>query len=326
MIETVLEVSNLGVEFQLHRRKFKVIEDISFSVNMGETLGVVGESGSGKSITMLAVMELLPWTARVTSGSVMFKGIDLLRDENIAKVRGKDMAMVFQDPMSSLNPSLKIKTQLTEVLIEHEKLSFYDAYGRSLQMLKLVGMADAKSVMERYPFELSGGMRQRVMIAMAMLCKPSLLIADEPTTSLDVTIQAQILELLRDLKEKFRTSVIFISHDMRIISEIADKVVVMYAGKIMEKSDRILFFKQPLHPYSKGLLMSVPDHKNSHSKRLYTIKGDPPNPTEFSKGCRFAPRCPYADKRCFEFSPPLYQVKNSFVSCWLYSREKENVK
>ncbi len=325
-MDKILEVSNLEVEFQLHRKKFKVVEDISFSVNMGETLGVVGESGSGKSITMLSIMGLLPWTARVTSGSVTFKGIDLLEDENITKVRGKDITMVFQDPMSSLNPSLKIKTQLTEVLIEHEKLSFNDAYSRSLQMLNLVGMADAKSVMERYPFELSGGMRQRVMIAMAMLCKPSLLIADEPTTSLDVTIQAQILELLRGLKEKFRTSVIFISHDMRIISEIADKVIVMYAGKIMEKSDRILFFKQPLHPYSKGLLMSVPDRKAGNSKRLYTIKGDPPNPTEFSKGCRFAPRCPYASKKCFEISPPLHQVKSSFVSCWLYSHERESVR
>lgn len=325
-MEKILEVSNLEVEFQLHRRRFKVVEGINFSINMEETVGVVGESGSGKSVTMLSIMGLLPWTARITSGSVMFKGIDLLKNNNISKVRGKDIAMVFQDPMSSLNPSLKIKTQLTEVLIEHEKLSFNDAYNRSLQMLKLVGMADAEGVMELYPFELSGGMRQRVMITMAMICRPSLLIADEPTTSLDVTIQAQILELFKELKEKFGTSVIFVSHDMRVISEIADKVIVMYAGKIMEKSDRVPFFKQPLHPYSKGLLMSVPHPENGGSKRLYTIEGDPPNPTKFPNGCRFAPRCPYASKKCFEFSPPLYQVGNSFVSCWLYSRKKENVK
>jgi len=315
----LLEVKDLVVEFSLPEGKIRAPDGISFEVEREEVLGIVGESGSGKSATALAIMGLVPSPpGRVVSGKILFEGKDVSR--NIHELRGKEISMVFQNPLNSLNPSLKIGVQLMEVLQEHLNMNEKEAWNRSVGVLKMMGIPDPETMMNRYPFEFSGGMRQRVMIAMAMLCEPKLLIADEPTTALDVTIQAQILKLFRKLKESSKASIIFISHDLSVIAQIADRVVVMYAGKIVEKAKINDIFEHPLHPYTKGLLKSIPSFYKKRKSRFHSIPGNVPNLMNPPKGCRFHPRCSDALTLCQEKEPPFFKVNGSYVSCWLYRR------
>ena len=313
----LLEVKNLTVEFHIPEGVLKALDGISFMLNEGEVLGIVGESGSGKSTTALSIMNLLPApSGRIKEGEIFFKGEPLL--EKIDELRGKDISMVFQNPLNSLNPSLKIGQQLMEVLQEHMGMSEEKAWDESIATLKMMGIPDPETMMNRYPFEFSGGMRQRAMIAMAMLCRPKLLIADEPTTALDVTIQAQILRIFKRLKKATQTSIIFISHDLSVIAQIADRVLIMYAGKILEISSVRDLFKRPLHPYTQGLLKSIPSFSKEKGKKLYSIPGNVPNLLNPPSGCVFHPRCPYTKEICNLETPPNFKVGNSTVSCWLF--------
>ncbi len=317
----VLTVEDLTVEFKLPEGKLRAPDGISFSVGEREVLGIVGESGSGKSVTALSLMGLIPSPpGTVKAGKMEFMGEDLLKEaENI---RGKRISMVFQNPLNSLNPSMKIGAQLVEVLVNHMNMSKIEAKEKSILMMKSLGIPSPENLMNRYPFEYSGGMRQRIMIAMAMLCNPKLLIADEPTTALDVTIQSQILYLFRELKQKFETSLIFITHDLGVIAQIADRVMVMYAGKQVENASVEEIFKNPKHPYTFGLLDSVPKLiPEKRKERLLSIKGNVPGLLEPPKGCRFHPRCSRAMKICAEEEPPAFKVDSSTVWCWLYKSE-----
>lgn len=315
----LLEVRNLTVEFHTPEGRIKALNDVSFTLNEGEVLGIVGESGSGKSTAALAIMHLLPEpSGRITGGEILFRGEPL--SERIEELRGKDITMVFQNPLNSLNPSLRIGKQLMEVLEEHLGMDEKTAWKESVETLRLMGIPDPETMMDRYPFEFSGGMRQRVMIAMAMLCKPQLLIADEPTTALDVTIQAQILKLFKQLRRITNTSIIFISHDLSVIAQIADRVLIMYAGKVLEMSDVRNIFKNPLHPYTQGLLKSIPSFSKSKGKRLHSIPGNVPNLIDPPSGCVFHPRCPYRMEICEREFPPVFEVNGTKVNCWLYGK------
>lgn len=294
----LLEVKDLRVEFKVQDGTVKAVNGLSFRLYNKEVISIVGESGSGKSQTMLAIMGLLASNGKI-SGSVKFKGQELvgLKASELNKIRGNEIAMIFQDPMTSLNPYLKISSQMTEVLILHKNMSYKEALAESIKILEFVKIPDAKNRIHLYPHEFSGGMRQRVMIAMALLTKPKLLIADEPTTALDVTVQAQILELLKDLKEKFEMSIIFITHDMGVVANISDRVNVMYGGWLMEKGDIKDVFKNPAHPYTKALLDTIPslDHDGG---RLKTIAGEPPNLLKLPAGCPFQSRCEHKTDKC----------------------------
>ena len=315
----LLEVEDLMVEFSLPEGKIRAPDGISFEVDYEEVLGIVGESGSGKSATALAIMGLIPSPpGKVVRGKLTFEGKDILK--NAHDLRGKEIAMVFQNPLNSLNPSLKIGIQLIEVLQEHLNMKEEEAWKRSVRILRMMGIPDPETMMNRYPFEFSGGMRQRVMIAMAMLCEPKLLIADEPTTALDVTTQAQILKLFRELKRSLKTSIIFISHDLSVIAQIADRVIVMYAGKIVEKARIEDIFENPLHPYTRGLLKSIPSFYKERKSRFHSIPGNVPNLMKPPEGCRFHPRCSHASEICREKEPPFFKVNETHVSCWLYRR------
>lgn len=327
MSQDLLQIENLKTVFQNTKSVVTVVDDISFSIKKGETLALVGESGCGKSMTSLSIMGLLPGTGKVAEGKILFEGDDLTKKsiDGISKIRGNKITMIFQEPMTSLNPVLKIGDQMTEGLMLHHKLSRKEAEERAIERLKLVGFARAVEIMNEYPHQLSGGMRQRVMIAMAMATDPKLLIADEPTTALDVTIQAQVLELMRDVKSKFDTSILLITHDLGVVAEMADRVVVMYAGKIVEEASVYDVFEKPSHPYTEGLLKSVPNLEADQT-RLYSIRGNVPTPDEFPKGCRFAPRCDKAMSHCFDHAPDLYQVgENHQVRCFLHHPEKETL-
>lgn len=318
----LLEVKNLTVDFHIPEGILRALDGISFTLREGEVLGIVGESGSGKSTTALAIMNLLPTpSGKIKKGEIFFKDEPLLA--NIDKLRGKEITMVFQNPLNSLNPSLKIGQQLIEVLQEHMGMNEKEALLESIETLKMMGIPAPETMIDRYPFEFSGGMRQRVMIAMAMLCKPQLLIADEPTTALDVTIQAQILRIFKNLRKSTRTSIIFISHDLSVIAQIADRVLIMYAGKILETSEVKNLFKNPLHPYTQGLLKSIPAFSKTEGKKLYSIPGNVPNLLDPPSGCVFHPRCPYIKEICKKAAPPLFKVGNSNVSCWLYKGADE---
>lgn len=307
----ILSVNDLKTYFHTDDGVVKAVDGISFELSKGETLGIVGESGSGKSVTNLSVMRLIPEPpGEIAGGSVIFDGIDVLGQpiDEVRKIRGRRIAMIFQDPMTSLNPFLKISTQLMEVTQLHLGHSKQQAREHAVKMLKTVGLSDAEERMESYPHEFSGGMRQRVMIAMALSCDPELLIADEPTTALDVTIQAQILELIKDLKARMGTSVILISHDLGVVAGMTDKIIVMYAGKVFEQAPTRELFAAPANPYTKGLLKSVPDPAHEQGKELYQIPGLPPDVAHLPPGCPFAERCDRAEDICRKEFPPFVEL------------------
>ena len=308
---TILSVNDLRTYFQTEDGVVKAVDGITFTLEKGETLGIVGESGSGKSVTNLSVMRLIPEPpGKIVGGDIVFDGIDVrgLSIDEVRKIRGKRMAMIFQDPMTSLNPFLKISTQLMEVTQLHLGHTKEQAYKHAIKMLETVGIPDAEKRVVGYPHEFSGGMRQRVMIAMALSCDPELLIADEPTTALDVTIQAQILELIKDLKSRMGTSVILITHDLGVVAGMTDKIIVMYAGKVFEQAPTGELFKTPANPYTKGLLRSVPDPAHEQGKELYQIPGLPPDVAHLPPGCPFAERCERAEDICRREFPPFVQI------------------
>ena len=315
----MLEVRGLTTFFATERGLFRAVDGVSFSVGRGRTVGLVGESGCGKSVTSLSVMGLIPSPpGRVDGDAILFEGRDVLRlsaDER-RHLRGGKMAMIFQEPMTSLNPVHTIGRQIVEGICAHTDLSFQAARDRAVEMMELVRIPAASARFEDYPHRLSGGMRQRVMIAMALACNPILLIADEPTTALDVTIQAQILDLLRDLRQRLGMATLVITHDLGVIAEVADDVLVMYAGKIVESASVDTLFADPQHPYTIGLLGSIP-RLEAESDRLATIEGVVPGPHQQPRGCRFSPRCPFADRRCGEEPPPLRALAEDHrVACW----------
>ncbi len=321
---TILKVHDLKTYFQTEDGVVKAVDGISFELKKGETIGIVGESGSGKSVTNLSVMRLIPEPpGKIVSGEIVFDGIDVrkLAIDDVRKIRGKRIAMIFQDPMTSLNPFLKISTQLMEVTRLHLGHSKQQAREHALKMLKMVGISDAESRLDGYPHELSGGMRQRVMIAMALSCDPELLIADEPTTALDVTIQAQILELIKDLKTRMGTSVILITHDLGVVAGMTEKIIVMYAGKVFEQAPTRELFATPANPYTKGLLKSVPDPAHEDGTELYQIPGLPPDVAHLPPGCPFAPRCSRAEDICRAEFPPFVQINANHHSLCHFAKE-----
>jgi len=324
MGQTILDVQNLVTKFKTANGEVSAVRGISFSLKKGETLCIVGESGCGKSITALSIMGLLASNAK-SAGTIEFNGRNLLqvKKDEMRKIRGNQISMIFQEPMTALNPTFTIGFQIREPLMIHEKLSKKEAHKRGIELLKQVGIPSPEQRMNQYPHELSGGMRQRIMIAIALACNPQLLIADEPTTALDVTIQAQILDLINELKEGLDTSVIMITHDMGVVAEVADRVVVMYAGEIIEEGDVESIFNHPQHPYTKGLLSSVPNVDDPHFD-LNPIPGTLPNLDEQISGCRFHPRCPLATEKCLTSSPDRFERTNSHaVRCWLQEVGKD---
>jgi oligopeptide transport system ATP-binding protein len=321
---TILSVNDLKTYFQTEDGVVKAVDGITFTLEKGETLGIVGESGSGKSVTNLSVMRLIPEPpGKIVNGDIIFDGIDVraLSIDDVRKIRGKRIAMIFQDPMTSLNPFLKISTQLMEVTRLHLGHSKRQAREHALKMMKMVGIPDAENRIDNYPHEFSGGMRQRVMIAMALSCDPELLIADEPTTALDVTIQAQILELIKDLKDRMGTSVILITHDLGVVAGMTEKIIVMYAGKVFEQAPTRELFAAPANPYTKGLLKSVPDPAHEQGKELYQIPGLPPDVAHLPPGCPFAERCDRVQEICREQYPPFVQITEDRYSLCHFAHE-----
>jgi oligopeptide transport system ATP-binding protein len=321
---TILSVNNLKTYFQTEDGVVKAVDGITFQLEKGETLGIVGESGSGKSVTNLSVMRLIPEPpGKIVEGDIIFNGIDVrkLSIDEVRAIRGKRIAMIFQDPMTSLNPFLKISTQLMEVTRLHLGHNKSQAYDHAVKMLKMVGIPEAETRMNGYPHELSGGMRQRVMIAMALACDPELLIADEPTTALDVTIQAQILELIKDLRSRMGTSVILITHDLGVVAGMTDKIVVMYAGKVFEQAPTKELFATPANPYTKGLLKSVPDPAHEEGTDLYQIPGLPPDVAHLPPGCPFAERCERVEDICHQEYPPFVQINENHWSLCHFAKE-----
>ncbi|MBX3268289.1 MAG: ABC transporter ATP-binding protein [Acidobacteria bacterium] len=314
---TILSVNDLRTYFQTEDGVVKAVDGITFELKKGETLGIVGESGSGKSVTNLSVMRLIPEPpGKIVAGDIIFDGIDVrsLPIDEVRRIRGKRIAMIFQDPMTSLNPFLRISTQLMEVTQLHLGHTKEQAYKHAIKMLETVGIPDAANRVDGYPHEFSGGMRQRVMIAMALACDPELLIADEPTTALDVTIQAQILELIKDLKARMGTSVILITHDLGVVAGMTDKIIVMYAGKVFEQAPTRELFATPANPYTKGLLRSVPDPAHEQGKELYQIPGLPPDVAHLPPGCPFAERCDRAADICRREYPPFVKINEDHHS------------
>jgi oligopeptide/dipeptide ABC transporter ATP-binding protein len=322
----LLELDALSVSLFTRRGELKAIDGLSLRVEEGETLGLVGESGCGKSMTALSIMGLLPVPpARVVGGEIRLNGRDLtkLSDRQMQAVRGKDVSIIFQDPMSSLNPVMTVGQQLAEVITRHTDLRGKAARGKALDLLDQVKIPDARRRLDTYPHELSGGMNQRVVIAMAIACEPKLLIADEPTTALDVTIQAQILTLLREIQESAGMGMIFITHDLGVIAEIADRVVVMYAGRKAEEADVIDLFKRPMHPYTRGLIGATPKPADERRERLVEISGSVPSLADLPPGCPFANRCTEVFERCLVEAPPLYHPEGGHVAaCFLMDREE----
>jgi oligopeptide transport system ATP-binding protein len=321
-VEKLLQVENLNVSFNTYGGEVKAVRGVSFSVKKGEAVAIVGESGCGKSVTAKSIMKLLTSPpAQYKDGKILFHGQDLLSlpENEMKKIRGNKISMIFQDPMSSLNPTSRIGDQLIEGLVKHNRMSRAIALQHAVQLLERVGIPHAKSRLKHYPHEFSGGMRQRVMIAMALACDPELIIADEPTTALDVTIQAQILTLMKKLQKETNTSIILITHDLGVVAEVCDKVIVMYAGEVVESGSVEEIFSNPTHPYTKGLMKSVPRLDMDRSSRLYSIVGSPPDLLDPPKGCSFYPRCEYAMKVCKDYHPELELVSGTQQSsCWLH--------
>lgn len=325
--EILLEIKDLGIQFKTGEGTVQPIRGVNFSLKKGETLGVVGESGSGKSVTSLAVMGLLPEKkSKIVSGSIHFNNNDItnLSEKQYRKLRGNEMSMIFQEPMTSLNPVFTIGELLSEPLKQHKKMSRKERKETIISVLKQVGIPRAEEIINEYPHQLSGGMRQRVMISLALLCEPKLLICDEPTTALDVTIQAQILELMKHIKKEKNMSLLFITHDLGVVAEMCDRVVVMYAGEIVEIAEINELFDNPLHPYTKGLIDSLPTN-NARKSKLYSIKGQVPRPDEIGTGCAFANRCPHAFEKCLEQSPPTFLKGEHLSKCWLQESELQGV-
>jgi len=321
MSEHLLEVKDLHVSFRTVIGEVKAVRGVDFYVDRGETLGIVGESGCGKSVTVQTVMRLNPEPpAEIKEGSIVYRGVDLARltDKEMRQYRGKEFSMIFQDAMTSLNPTTKIGRQMKEMLKAHRKISDGEAKEIILKMFELVGLPNPEAVYERFPHTMSGGQRQRVMIAMALCCEPSILIADEPTTALDVTIQAQILEVMNKLKQELNTSIIFITHNMGVVARMADRIAVMYAGQIVESGTTEEIFYHPRHPYTWGLLGSMPSLKGEVPERLASIPGMPPDLFAPPKGCGFASRCPHCMNACVNQMPGEYEVSPGHkVRCWL---------
>jgi len=323
----LLEVQNLQTHFPTRAGLVKAVNDVSFHVDEGELLGLVGESGCGKSITALSIMRLIAPPGRIAGGTIKFKGEELTTadPERMRKIRGNDIAMIFQDPMTSLNPVFKVGEQIAEALRLHRRLDKKAAWTAAIEAMKEVSIPAPERRAVDYPHQLSGGMRQRIMIAMALACGPELLIADEPTTALDVTIQAQILELLDELRRTRRLAVLLITHDLGVVAETADRVCVMYTGKIVEESGVNELFERSKHPYTQGLLNSVPkltDYAIAHATRLETIEGMVPSPTNLPTGCHFAPRCPFKMEKCVHGEIPLFHTADgASVRCVLYDEE-----
>nr|WP_294527094.1 ABC transporter ATP-binding protein [uncultured Blautia sp.] len=317
--DVLLEMKDLSISFYNKTGEIQAVRGISYTLHKGEVLGIVGESGSGKSVSSHGILRLTPDTGKVKQGEILFHGKDILKmsKKELQELRGNKIAMIFQDPMTSLDPLFTVEYQLNESLKKHTDL---DGNGRRLRMihlLELVGINQPERRLKQYPYEFSGGMRQRVMIAMALSCDPELLIADEPTTALDVTIQAQIVELLKELKDKLGMAIIFITHDLGVVSEICDKIIVMYAGKVVEEGTSRQIFYQRCHPYTEGLLASVPKLDSDVNEKLKPIKGNPPDMSCVKPGCAFAPRCSCAMQICVKEEPPQYELDDTHVvSCW----------
>lgn len=319
MARKLLSVRNLKTSFFTHVGEVKAVRGISFDVNEGEVLGIVGESGSGKSVTSLSIMGLLQYPGRVVDGEILLNGEDILTysKNQMRRVRGKEIAMIFQDPMTSLNPVYTIGNQIMEMILEHEKMSRREARARAIEMLKLVGIPAAEKRIDSYPHEFSGGMRQRVMIALALSCNPKLLIADEPTTALDVTIQAQILSLIKSLNKQFGMTTMLITHDLGVVATVCDKVAVMYGGLIMEYGTVDEIFYHPRHPYTMGLLGSIPHVDGGEKRRLIPIDGTPPDLINPPKGCPFSTRCKYCMNVCTREQPPYFAEDKHRTMCWM---------
>ena len=319
--EVVLEIRDLCVEFQTAEGIVRAVDHLNYTLHKGEKLGIVGESGSGKSVSSLGMLQLTPNPpGKITGGEILYKGRDLIKlsEREMQKIRGNEISMIFQEPMTSLNPILQGGKQIAESLMLHWGMKKKEAMEEAIHMMQAVGIADSEVRAREYPHQMSGGMRQRVMIAMALACQPRILIADEPTTALDVTIQAQILDLIRKMNEKTGTSVIFITHDLGVVSELCDTVIVMYTGHIVEQAPAEELFGEPKHPYTQGLLDAVPKITRERDP-LKTIEGMVPNPTERIEGCSFSPRCPYASDRCRKEAPPMKQISDTRqVRCWRY--------
>lgn len=322
----VLEIKNLQTSFFTELGEVKAVDGVSLAVRKGKTLGIVGESGSGKSILSLSILRLISNPGRIIGGEIRYNDDDLLKKSarEMRNIRGNQISMIFQEPMTSLNPVFTVGDQIAEAYRIHENMGRRQAMGKAVEMLRLVGIPSPEKRAKQYPFQLSGGMRQRVMIAMALACNPDLLIADEPTTALDVTIQAQILELIQELQQRLHMSVIFITHDLGIVAETCDDVAVMYCGKVMEYTDVKTLFKEPKHPYTVGLMNSLPRH-DVDQEELLAIKGSVPSPYEAMTGCRFAPRCPHARDVCREMQPELNELGGGHqVRCWMYTEQWES--
>ncbi|MBC7478425.1 MAG: ABC transporter ATP-binding protein [Pseudorhodobacter sp.] len=303
----ILSVRDLKVAFRTERGLVQVLDGVSFDVAEGEVLGIVGESGSGKTMTVLAVMGLITDPNAVITGSIQYRGRELvgMPPRDMRKLRGREIAMIFQDPMTALTPVYTIGWQIAEQILTHQKVTKRQAWDKAVALLEEVGIPRPDEAVHRYPHQLSGGMRQRAVIAMALTCNPALLVADEPTTALDVTVQAQILDLLRTLRQKHGSSIIFITHDLGVMAEIADRIMVMYAGRIVERADRNALFMMPRHPYTRALLNSIPPLEGPRPHRLQSIAGAPPSLSNLPQGCSFAPRCPCHEPACDAAKPPL---------------------
>ncbi|MGH7933263.1 MAG: ABC transporter ATP-binding protein [Candidatus Binataceae bacterium] len=317
-MQPLLEVKDLRTSFFTPRGEIRAVDGVSFSVAPGRLMGLVGESGSGKTVSVLSIMRLLPESARIVGGSITFDGADLIKlsEAEMRRMRGAKIAMIFQEPMTSLNPVFTIGSQVGEAVRLHQRTSRHETRDRTIEALRMVGIAAPERRINDYPHQLSGGMRQRVMIAMAPACKPRLLIADEPTTALDVTIQAQILDLIRELQERLKLAVILVTHDLGIVAEYADDVTILYAARVMEQTSAAELFRDPLSPYTKGLLASIPGLDGQHHRRLQAIPGSIPSALEPPPGCRFHPRCPIAIDECARVEPPLEaKSPNHLVAC-----------
>ncbi|WP_425058955.1 Oligopeptide transport ATP-binding protein OppD [Sporomusa carbonis] len=329
-MKPLLAVEELAVSFDTYAGEVKAVDQISFQVLPGEAVGIVGESGSGKSVTAHAIMRLIPTPpGRYAKGKILFEGADLLQrpEPEMENIRGNDISMIFQDPMTSLNPVLTVGMQIAESLQLHQHMNRKDAYARAVEMLRLVGIPSPEQRVKNYPHQFSGGMRQRTMIAIALACNPKLLIADEPTTALDVTIQAQILDLMKDLQRKLNTAIILISHDLGVIAGLCSRVIVLYAGKIAEAGTARDIFYHPRHPYTWGLLQSVPRLDSTQKQLLTAIAGQPPDLLQPPAGCPFHPRCPYAMRICQEHYPETTRISEEHrVNCWLQHPAAPNPK
>lgn len=329
MSENLIEVKKLVTQFSGKNGTVTAVDGVSFHVKRGETLGIVGESGCGKSVTSMSILRLIPkQTGKIASGEILFEGRDLakLSEKEMRQIRGNEIAMIFQDSMTGLNPVMTIGKQLVETITAHSKMDKKEAWARAEEMLTKVGIPSPAQRLKEFPHQLSGGMRQRVMIAMALCCNPAMLICDEPTTALDVTIQAQILDLINELKEKTGTSVMMITHDLGVIAEVADDVMVMYAGKVVEHASCDQIFDKPMHPYTDGLMKCIPKLDDDDTKELSVIKGMVPSFDDMPAGCAFCPRCPQAREICRQKMPELVEAEGRMVRCFKYTKEwEENI-